>query len=247
MDTATTKTSQTWLKMNRSKNTVLSKFAFLFITICYFVGMAAGNDLMQMIFKPLLISSLLSYFIISTKNIASPFKKWVVGALVFSIAGDILLMFANANELYFLLGLSAFLIAHIFYIICFHKIKMEENIEGKWQWAIVVVIYYFLIISILMPHLGEMKIPVLVYGLVISFMLLVAMHLYDLPNNKIARYILTGALFFVVSDSVLAVNKFYKPFAASGWLIMITYIAAQYLLTEGMIRYVTGKSDLVKK
>ena len=160
-------------------------------------------------------------------------------ALFFSIAGDTLLMFANKNELFFLLGLSAFLIAHIFYIICFHKIKTRENVEGKWQWAVVVAIYYFFIISILMPHLGELKIPVLVYGLVISFMLLVAMLLYDLEDNKTARYILTGALLFVLSDSVLAINKFHRPIAIGGWLIMLTYVSAQYLLVKGLIRYLT--------
>ena len=153
-------------------------------------------------------------------------------------------MFANKNELFFLLGLSAFLLAHVFYIISFHKIKVKENIEGKWQWAIVVAIYYFFIISILMPHLGEMKIPVLVYGLVISFMLLVAALLYDLRDNKIARYILTGAILFVISDSILAINKFHHPFQTAGWVIMLTYVAAQYLLVQGLVKYINKSTPI---
>ncbi len=204
--------------------------------------MALQSDIVMFICKPLLVSSLLIYFLSATKNVTSPLKYLTAFALLFSIAGDILLMFANNNELFFLLGLSAFLIAHIFYIITFHKIKTKEKIEGKWQWAVVVAIYYFFIISLLMPHLGEMKIPVLVYGLVISFMLLVAMLLYDLPDNKTAKYILTGAIMFVISDSMLAINKFYQPFEWGGWAIMLTYIAAQLLLTKGLTHYILSKS-----
>lgn len=214
---------------------------FVIVVMTYFTGMALQNDTILFIFKPLLVTSLLLYFISATRRSKSSLKAFVALALIFSIAGDTLLMFAGNNERFFLLGLSAFLIAHIFYIITFHKIKIGENIEDRWQWAIVVAIYYFFIISILMPRLGEMKIPVLAYGLVISFMLLVAMLLYDLPENKAARYILTGAVLFVLSDSILAINRFYRPFSAGGWMIMITYVSAQYLLVKGLVRYLNHK------
>lgn len=215
---------------------------FYAVVIIYFIGMALQNDTIMFICKPLLVSSLLVYFLASTKNNVTSLKYLVALALLFSIAGDTLLMFANKAELFFLLGLSAFLIAHIFYIVAFHKIKVKEKVEGKWQWAVVVAIYYFFIISILMPHLGAMKIPVLIYGLVISFMLLVAMLLYDLPDNKTARYILTGAIFFVVSDSILAINKFHHPLEWGGGAIMLTYVAAQFLLTKGLIHYINAQS-----
>lgn len=221
----------------------LTTLLFCIVTVAYFVGMALQSDTIMFICKPLLVTSLLAYFISETNGAEPGLRILVVLALVFSIAGDTLLMFANHDELFFLLGLSAFLLAHVFYIITFHKIKVKENIEGRWPWAIVVAIYYFFIISILMPHLAEMKIPVLVYGLVISFMLLVAMLLYDLEDNKTARYILTGAILFVVSDSVLAINKFYKPFETAGWIIMITYISAQYLLVKGLVRYINSKRN----
>jgi uncharacterized membrane protein YhhN len=48
----------------------------------------------------------------------------------------------------------------------------------------------------------------------------------------------TGALLFVISDSVLAVNKFYQPFAFAPVLIMITYGLAQLFITQGAIEYI---------
>jgi hypothetical protein len=43
----------------------------------------------------------------------------------------------------------------------------------------------------------------------------------------------TGALFFMLSDSLLAINKFYRPFPLAGFLIMLSYIVAQYLIVIG--------------
>ncbi len=213
-------------------------YIFLLITCAYFTGMALQNEVLLLIFKPLLVTSLLGYFVSATAGVSSSLKTWVIGALVFSIAGDSLLMFSNRNELYFILGLIAFLIAHIFYIICFHTIRTKEDINGKWYVAIIVVVYYILIINFLLPHLGALKYPVLIYGLVISFMLLVAIHLYDLRDNLTARFLLTGAILFVLSDSVLAINKFYKPFSWGGWAIMLTYTLAQWMLVKGCVRYI---------
>lgn len=217
-------------------------YSFVIVVVIYFTGMAVQNDTIQFIFKPLLIASLLGYFLSATANAPSPFKKWIVGALLFSVGGDTLLLFANKNELYFIFGLLSFLIAHVCYIVCFHKIKQQEKIEGKWYAAIIVGVYYFFIMSFLIPHLGPLKIPVLVYGIVISFMLLLAMVLYDLADHKTARLLLTGAIFFVISDSVLAINKFYNPLPWGGWAIMITYILAQWLLVNGAIRYIKSKT-----
>lgn len=213
-------------------------YIFGIIAFAYFLGMAFGQDSLQFIFKPLLVSSLLYYFIIATRQVTSSLKKWITVALVFSIAGDTLLMFANTNELFFILGLCAFLVAHLFYIYTFHQIRTRHQIAGKWYVAIIVAIYYFLIINFLLPHLGGLKYPVIVYGLVISFMLLVAMHLYDLEDHLTAQYLLTGAILFVVSDSVLAINKFYHPYPWGGWAIMITYVLAQWLLVKGLTRYI---------
>ncbi len=215
-------------------------YIFGIITIIYFLGMAFEQDSMQFIFKPLLISSLLFYFVYTTWRVTSSLKKWITGALIFSTTGDSLLMFANNNELFFILGLCAFLLAHLFYIYTFHQIRTTHQISGKWQVAIIVAIYYFLIINFLLPHLGGLKYPVIVYGLVISFMMLVAMHLYDLEDNITARHLLTGAILFVVSDSVLAINKFYHPYPWGGWAIMITYVLAQWLLVKGLTRYLNA-------
>lgn len=222
-------------------NKKYSLLPFTVVALVYFASLALKNDMVQLITKPLLMIGLIVYFLLNTADKASGLKKWALMALLFSCLGDTLLMFANKNELYFILGLAAFLIAHVFYIITFHSIKKKEHIEGKWQFGIIVAIYYFFILSVLMPYLQDMKWPVIVYGFVISCMLFLAMLLYDMQDNRTARYLLTGAVFFIISDSVLAINKFYLSFSGAAWIIMITYVLAQWLITEGLVRYINSK------
>lgn len=212
----------------------------LFITICiaYFAGMLLHNNLLQYIFKPLLVSSILGYFISAAKAAQSALKRWVVLALLFSIAGDVLLMFTNVSELYFVAGLVCFLCVHIFYIIFFHSIRMQQRITGNWYTAIILGINYFIMMDILLPHMSDLKYPVIVYGMVISFMLLVALHLTNLKDRRTAQYIIVGAILFILSDSALAINKFYYPFPWGSWAIMASYVLAQWLIVKGAVRYI---------
>ncbi|MEJ0102593.1 MAG: lysoplasmalogenase family protein [Bacteroidota bacterium] len=71
--------------------------------------------------------------------------------LVFFVAGDILLLFVADNASFFLAGLSAFLIAHIFYIFFFHALRVQENIKGKVFLLVLVFIYYAVLMTVLSP------------------------------------------------------------------------------------------------
>lgn len=209
---------------------------FFTVVLLYFVGLAMGNQTLQMVFKPLLLLSLFAFFL-SHKPPNDPFlRRWMATALLASMAGDSLLLFARHQEWFFMLGLLAFLWAHISYIICLHTIRKKAGLEGRWYLAIIVGVYYFFIMGFLMPHLGFLKIPVLVYGVVMSGMLFLALLLIDLPNAKTGRYFATGAVLFVASDSLLAINKFHHPVPWASWAIMIPYIWGQWLLTIGMLR-----------
>ena len=80
-----------------------------------------------------------------------------------------------------------------------------------------------------------MKIPVIVYALVISIMLYVVIQLHLSTKQKATRILVWGAIFFVLSDSILAINKFYTPINWSSFWIMSTYLTAQFLLVYGIL------------
>ena len=216
---------------------------FAIDAIVELIAIQLNNETIQLIAKPLLMPLLGAYFISQTNSIKSPLKKWILIALLFSLAGDVVLMFQEKGSIYFMLGLVAFLFAHIFYIFFFHNIRVIENMKSKAWLLLIVVTYYAGLITFLSPYLGDMKLPVRIYGIVISFMFLLAMHMLFIKNKNAGIWMMIGALLFVVSDSVLAINKFYRPFEMAGIIIILTYILAQFFIIEGARRYIDSSDS----
>lgn len=214
----------------------MSKYLKIFITISvfYLLLLVTGQEWIAWYCKPFLLPLLILEAYNSTRF---PTKNLLFSALVFSWIGDVILMFANKGELYFIFGLVSFLIAHILFIVLFIKQKkMNPNSNLLWVGLILVAFYLFGMLSFLFPSLGDLKIPVSIYATTISVMLLMAIKGYfnwPQPNNVT---ILLGALFFISSDSILAINKFHSEIPKSGFFIMATYIIAQYLITKGVLR-----------
>lgn len=218
-------------------------FLFAVILIGDLIGIQLENDLMQFIFKPLIIPVIIGLFQSQVNNVIKGINKWVVLALAFSWVGDVLLMFQEKNSIFFLAGLSSFLLAHIFYIIYFHKVRIIENVKSNPWLLVIVVVYYAALISFLSPFLRAMKLPVRIYGIVISFMFMLAMHMLFIKNKLAGRWMLFGALLFVISDSLLAINKFYQTFEFAGVMIILTYALAQFFIIKGAIKYIREKNE----
>jgi len=167
-------------------------------------------------------------------------KKLLLLGLTFSWIGDILLLFAAKSELFFIAGLLSFLTAHVFYIYLFSKLGTTEAYKKNlvfWAGFIMIVLYLQSLLALLLPKLGTLKIPVSVYAVTISVMLAFAWRGYFSWNPSTRFFILFGAMAFVASDSLLAINKFYSPFENASFLIMATYLAAQYGIVSGVVSF----------
>ncbi|HZI53973.1 MAG TPA: lysoplasmalogenase family protein, partial [Chitinophagaceae bacterium] len=105
---------------------------FFVILIGDLVSVAAQNKTAEYVFKPLIVIWLLAWFIMQARMFRSPLKKWIILGLLFSWAGDVLLMFQDDYPVFFLLGLSSFLVAHLFYILFFHFVRIKEGVKGRW-------------------------------------------------------------------------------------------------------------------
>ncbi|MCA5006655.1 lysoplasmalogenase [Sphingobacterium sp. WQ 366] len=165
----------------------------------------------------MLVPILIAYYAFSTNKI----NKLFLAGLVMSFFGDLFLMFKGG----FIAGLSSFLLAHIFYILTFKQFFQHKNL------ALIPLILIFVgsLIGFLYPHLGGMKIPVILYALTIGLMLYIAL------GTK-QTWLIVGAILFVLSDSILAINLFYKQSLLGGMSVMLTYVIAQYCLVVGMVK-----------
>jgi uncharacterized membrane protein YhhN len=154
-------------------------------------------------------------------------KKLLLTALFFSWIGDVSLMFKGG----FLIGLGAFLLAHLAYIALFAR--DTPRFQTRFIVASLGIAAYSMgLFSYLRPHLGGLQLPVLAYSMVIMTMLLYALHRQEQNFN----WILIGAVLFVLSDSILAVNKFATPVPAGGIWVMLTYALGQFFLCKGSLK-----------
>ncbi|MCZ4243558.1 lysoplasmalogenase [Pedobacter punctiformis] len=217
--------------------TKLFSLLFLFVFIVQLYAEYANNDRLRMFSKPLIVLVLLFWLYLSTK-LKGRFHKRIFAGLVFGLAGDILLMCQGSNSNFFIYGLIAFLLCHIFYIRAFildHKSNPDQK-NPYFLWAVLVFgVFCAGLFFYLQPNLGALQFPVLMYAIIISFMAIMAVNRYGRVNIASFKLILYGALFFLLSDSTLAYNKFVQPFEQSGALIMATYMIAQYLIVYGTI------------
>ncbi|WP_396151565.1 lysoplasmalogenase [Flavobacterium sp.] len=208
--------------------------SFAVIGFCYLLLLITNKEEMAWWLKPLLIPFLISIVAISDKFKT---KKILLFALFFSWIGDVLLMFTDKNALFFISGLIAFLIAHLAYIFLFNKQNKINAGKIYLRYIPIVGIYLFAILSLLWSSLNEMKIPVAIYAIVISTMLLMSLKVFFEWEKPANLQVLIGALLFVISDSILAINKFYVTLPLSSFLIMSTYLGAQYFIVKSILNY----------
>ena len=171
------------------------------------------------LFKPLTTGLILALASMS----GEPAYRWLVCAgLVFSLAGDVFLMLPKDR---FVAGLVSFLAAHLLYIAAFSL----GGVTFTWTVALPYALYAAVLLRVLLPRVGALGVPVLVYALALTVMAWIAAEraAAGLPGGWLAA---VGAALFVVSDSALAVNRFVRPFRGAQALVLSTYFLAQTLI-----------------
>lgn len=213
------------------------KFTILFIILLIaelICGSVESFSTWRYFTKPSLLIALILYFNFNNKNRNSKTKIFTLIALIFSLMGDVLLMFDDRSPLFFMAGLVAFLLAHVFYIVIFCRRKNPKI--NPFGMIAILIIYAIVLFYLLKNNLEDLLIPVIFYVLVILMMVISAF----LRQKKVSKisfvFVFLGAILFVISDSILALNKFYMPLRFSNISIMLTYAMAQYFIVLGLIK-----------
>jgi uncharacterized membrane protein YhhN len=217
------------------KKSVLPVIYFL-VGILFILIQNQPWGVMIFILKALIIPVLMVFFIVNINPLSDRLHRFMFAGLFFSLSGDVILELSNKNPVLFIPGLLCFLAAHIMYFTVFVSTKGKSSILTNRVWFLIpVVIFGIALVAYLYQDLGAMKLPVILYALVILTMLSGAINRKDKVNKVSYLMVLSGAILFVISDSVIAVSKFSYKFEFSGIVIMSTYILAQYLIISGYI------------
>jgi uncharacterized membrane protein YhhN len=151
-------------------------------------------------------------------------------ALLFSAAGDVFL--GLGGERLFVPGLASFLLTHVLYAAIFVRASRTSRAPlAGWRKVALVVVPVFAasFAAALFPNLGGLAGPVVLYMIVIVTMVVLSLRL----NTWMVP---VGAMFFVVSDSLLALDKFLWSAPWISPVIWITYALAQLLIVNGLLR-----------
>lgn len=210
-------------------------YTFVALSIAATVSTETCNTLFYII-KPMLAPALLLFLFCSKAALQG--RALIATGLLFSWAGDVLLMLESKGALFFVMGLVCFLVTHICYIAYFTRIKSAQpSLIKRQPWlAVLVAGYGAALVVLLWPGLKEMKLPVALYATIICSMAISSLHIFYKVNKPANALFVAGALFFAASDSLLAVNKFYQPVASAGAWVIATYCAAQFFIVKGAIK-----------
>lgn len=209
----------------------------LAIAILELTGRITGRMGLEYFFKPLIMIWMGSYFLLYRQKKELTFP--LLAAFVFSWTGDILLMFDAASERFFYAGVGGFFLAQLAYIHIFVRYS-ENGGKGYLQRnplpGLLFIGYASGFCYLLYPGLeGPMKPIILIYALSLITMSMTALNRHARVNHRSFLLVFIGSILFVLSDSMIAFNRFLVEFRMAGFWIMVTYITAQYLIMRGLL------------
>lgn len=209
-------------------------FLALIIAVLDWIAVARKWKRIEYFAKPATMLALLAW--LGVNNGFQGSMLWFALGLLFSLGGDIFLMLPREQ---FIPGLVSFLIAHICYLIGFNSANPVYNAASLILLVVVMftgyLVYRRVALGLQASGQSKLKLPVLVYSIVISLMLFSALSTLIQPDWRIyaAVFASSGALLFFISDTTLALNKFVSPIPNARVITMVTYHLGQILIVLG--------------
>lgn len=197
-----------------------------------------------LIIKATIIPALMIYYHYNVKKrynilhvliLSGLFFSWL-GDISFNLSGNKINIEINKNISFFV-AIILFSLTQLSYIIAFLLPKGRHPVLNRRIYLLFLVTAYGALMMWLLYHqLGLMRVPVIIYSTLLLLMLLAALNRHGKVNGVSFMLVSIGALLFVLSDSMLAVNKFYQKIDFAKILVMLTYVVAQYLIAIGCIK-----------
>lgn len=213
---------------------------FLLVLVVHCISIYAAIDPVRIVSKLMLVPLLLIHLL--TQQAVFSWKARSVYGLFFSLLGDALLI--GEGAVFFLSGMIAFVLAHLnysYYFLQLHPVRKET----RQVFAITLILMLLFssgVYVLLDGYLGTYQLPVLFYMLFISLMASLAIHTHTNTALKVIalKYFIPGAVLFVISDAILALNLFRFHEKWLSVAVMLSYGLAQLCLTIGFQKSDTG-------
>jgi uncharacterized membrane protein YhhN len=238
--------------MDIRKNTTVNAIAFGLALLGTIMGGMHQEILLVFICKPALMLILSSWFFFNSRRVGDRFTLLIQAGIFFSWVGDVALMMQGQDSYYFLIGLGAFMIAHLCYALAFGlniaEVGMGGNILVPLVLSTGLAAFGFFFAYDLIPYVdATVVIPVVIYACAITLMGVTAAFRFSRTYMRSFALVMAGAVLFIASDSILAVNRFMKPLGHAEWSIMLTYGLGQFLIAAGALAHVLDPEELRRR
>ncbi len=217
---------------------ILLGFVFLSAVLDWY-AVYKGWKKLEYFLKPLTMVFLFIFLLTSTG--LQGFTLWFGIGILFSLAGDIFLMLPKEQ---FIAGLVAFLLAHLAYIIGLNQSFPPLDAFGILMAVVLGMtaakLYKNIEAGLVKQGKEKLKKPVLAYTAVITIMLLSALLTLSRPDwdTRAAMTVSIGAALFMLSDAILAWNKFVQPIKNGRVMNMAAYHLGQIILIYGVVTHI---------
>ena len=210
---------------------------YLIILLIHCISIYTNQTGLRMVSKLALMPVLMLYFFSIPKSGSNKsYTGLVLAGLLFSMLGDLFL--TQTGQGYFLLGMVSFILTHICNGSNFLRIQSFrfQNPAPAVIALLVFVLVTFFVFRLIQPELGSLQIPILIYMGIIGIMGILSSNLWvnTAIRSIVIRYFIPGAVFFIMSDSLLAMNSFHFHDPARWDIpVMLSYGIAQCFLVIG--------------
>lgn len=213
------------------------------IGICEVLSHAVDLLWLHFITKPMLMPAIMMYYQQNATTLNS-LSISCVGALICCWIGDIFLLMKHIRK-YFMAGVVCFLIGHLLLIYTFYEQSWPQrttetvsdiNLMNIYL-SIPPIVLGIVTVGTIYPYMSSLRNIVIVYGCIITLMAVRSASRYGYTSMESFWTIYYGSIIFLISDSLLAVNKFYRPLPKADVWIMSTYIVAVYMIIQGLLKH----------
>jgi uncharacterized membrane protein YhhN len=196
--------------------------------VAFLYGIASEIPVLCLMAKPLPVLALLGWLYGAE---AGPYRRWIAIGLVFSLLGDMLLQWSPDL---FVFGLGAFLIGHLAYLVAYLS---DSRSAAPLALLLALIAGGSMFATLASAGLGGLLMPVALYALTISAMLWRALARTGATHisRRSAWLAAAGAALFVLSDSLIGINRFVTPFPGAHYAIILTYWLGQWGITASAL------------
>ncbi len=217
-----------------------SAILFLLFSALNLFGRYFDYMLLADLSKPLIIPSLCLFYYLNSERR----DRNIFIALVFSFIGDVLLIFKGNT--FFTAGLLSFLIGQVFYILFFYPKSKGLSLKYRLLLSLPFLFSYSFLVYLLHNDLGDMLVPILIYGFILFSMGLTTVWWgFKELFLKYTRFVVWGAVLFLFSDALISTAMFLGGDKSIDMLVMLTYIFAQGFIIFGIVK--NERYELEKK